>query len=122
MVESALAMLVFAIVLAGIMDLGFTGLVSNSVLFAAERAARYASVCGSASGHAAAVSDIQAIAQQYAAPLAAGSLAVQVNWTPDNHPGSTVKVQVQYTFQFMYPFLPTPTINMSTISQLVISR
>src|ERR1035441_540488 len=92
LVESALAILVFAILLVGIMDLGFTGFVVNSVTFAAQRAARYASVSGSGSGsgQAATASDIQAVAQEYAAPLAATALAVQVSWTPNNNPGSTV--------------------------------
>ena len=98
LVESALAILVFAILLVGIMDLGFTGFVVNSVTFAAQRAARYASVRGSGSGHAATASDIQAIAQEYAAPLAATALTVQVSWTPNNNPGSTVRVQVSFTF------------------------
>jgi Flp pilus assembly protein TadG len=120
MVESALAMLVFAIVLAGIMDLGLTGFVSNSVLFAAQRAARYASVRGSGSGHAAAVSDIQAIAQEYAAPLAASALTVQVTWTPDNNPGSTVKVQVSFSFKpALVPLSAGPLTLQGTASQVI---
>ncbi len=120
MVESALAMLVFAVVLAGIMDLGFTGFVSNAVLFAAQRAARYAAVRGSSSGHVAAVSDIQAIAQGYAAPLAANALTVQVSWTPDNHPGSTVRVQVSFTFKpALVPVSAGPLTLQGTASQVI---
>ena len=97
MIEGALAMMVFAVILAAIMELGFTGFVSNSVAFAAERAARYASVRGSTSGHPAAVADIQATAQSYAAPLSSSALTVNVTWSPNNHPGSTVQVQVCYS-------------------------
>ncbi|HYW47765.1 MAG TPA: TadE family protein [Bryobacteraceae bacterium] len=98
LIESALTLASFAILMAGIMELGFTGLVSNSISFAAQRAARYASVRGSASGHPAAVSDIQATAQQYASPLNPIDLTVTVTWTPNNNPGSLVEVDVSYSF------------------------
>jgi Flp pilus assembly protein TadG len=99
MVESALALTTFALLTGGIMELGFAGLAANSVTFAAQRAARYASLRGSSSGHAATVSDIQAVAQQYAAPLSSGMLTVTVTWSPDNKPGSAVTVQVACTFR-----------------------
>lgn len=99
LIESTLVLLSFAVLLGGIMEVGFTGMVSNSVSFAAQRAARYASVRGSSSGHAALTSDIQTVAQQYASPLNPSSLTVAVTWTPNNSPGSTVQVQVSYAFK-----------------------
>jgi Flp pilus assembly protein TadG len=99
MVEGAMAFLVFAVMLAGIMELGLIGLATNSVSFAAQRAARFAAVRGSASGHAATTANIRASALGYAAPLDSASLTVTVTWTPDNHPGSTVQVAVAYAFQ-----------------------
>jgi Flp pilus assembly protein TadG len=96
MIESALALLVLATLMAGIMELGLAGLISSSVAFAAQRAARYASVRGSGSGHPATTADIQATAQSYAGPLATGALKVTVTWTPNNNPGSTVLVKVSY--------------------------
>lgn len=101
MVESAMVLLVFAVLLAGIMELGFTTLISNSVSFAAQRAARYASVRGSSSGHPAQLSDIQAIAQGYAAPLNPNGLTANVTWTPNNNPGSTVLVTVSYGIKIL---------------------
>lgn len=99
MVESALALLVFGVLVAGIMELGLVGFAANSVSFSAQRAARYAAMRGSGSGHAATVADIQATAQGYAAPLNSSSLLVAVTWTPDNHPGSTVEVKVSYAIR-----------------------
>lgn len=98
LVESALALASFAVLLAGIMEASFALLVANSITFAAERAARYASLSGSKSGHPAAAADIQSVAKAYAAPLRAGALAAHVTWTPDNQPGSTVQVQVSFSF------------------------
>src|SRR5947209_4626724 len=51
-----------------------------------------------ASGHAASAADVQAVAQQYAAPLSTGAMTVAVTWSPDKSPGSTVEVRVSYSF------------------------
>jgi hypothetical protein len=89
-------------------------------LFAAQRAVRYASVRGSGSGHAATVSDIQAIAKEYAAPLSAGSLTVQVSWTPNNNPGGTVRVQVSCAFTpALVPLSAGPMTLQGTASQVI---
>lgn len=97
LVESAFAVVAFAILLAGIMEIAFLGFAANTLTFAAQRAARYAAVCGSASGHAATAAAVQAVAQADAAPLVTGNLTVNVTWAPDNNPGSTVQVQVAYS-------------------------
>ena len=94
LVEGALALMVFAVLVAGILQLGLAGAISNTVSFAAQRAARYASVRGSASGHAATATDVQSMARQYAAPFNGTGLSVTVTWTPNNSPGSTVTVNV----------------------------
>jgi Flp pilus assembly protein TadG len=99
LVESALALASFAVLLGGIMQAAFALLVANSITFAAERAARYASLSGSKSGHPAAAADIQSVAKAYAGPLSARALTANVTWTPDNQPGSTVQVQVSFSFQ-----------------------
>ena len=96
LVEAALVFLVFALLIAGIMEVGIVGFAANAVTFSAHRAARFASLRGSASGHVASESDIAASAASYAAPLNADNLSVAVTWTPDNHPGSMVQVSVTY--------------------------
>jgi Flp pilus assembly protein TadG len=98
MVESALVMLVYAVLMAGIMELGVVGFAVNAVSFAAHRAARYASVRGSTSGSPATAAQIGASAAGYAAPLSSSALTVAVTWTPNNKPGSTVQVKVSYSF------------------------
>ena len=98
-IESALVLLVYAVLMAGVMELGVIGFAVNSVSFAAHRAARFASLRGNGSGHPATAADIQASATGYAAPLSGEALTVAVTWTPDNHPGSTVQVKVSYNFK-----------------------
>jgi Flp pilus assembly protein TadG len=98
LMEGTLALWTLAILVAGIMEVGFAGMVANSLEFAAQRAARYASVRGSSSGHPAQVADIQSVAQQYATPLNPATLTVAVSWNPpNNNPGSVVQVQTGYS-------------------------
>jgi Flp pilus assembly protein TadG len=101
MIESALALLVFAVLMAGVMEIGLTLFISNSLAFAAQRAARYASVRGGASGHPASAADIRATALAYAAPLNPEGITVTVTWSPNNNAGGTVLVKVSYAIRPM---------------------
>jgi Flp pilus assembly protein TadG len=105
-VESALAVLSFALLMVGIMEFGLVGMISNSVAFGAENAARYASVHGSSSIAPASLANVQTVAQSYAAPLGSGPLTVTVTWNPNNNPGSTVTVKVSCS---MSPLLFGPS-------------
>ncbi len=99
LVEGALVFLVFAVLMAGIMELGVVGFAVNAVTFSAHRAARFGSLRGGASGRPATISDIQASATSYAAPLNASNLRVDVDWLPNNQPGSSVQVTVSYSIR-----------------------
>jgi Flp pilus assembly protein TadG len=99
LVEGALVFLVFAILMAGIMELGVVGFAANSVAYAAHRAARFGALRGSTSGHPAAVSDIQSAATAAAAPLNPANLTVGVQWLPNNQPGNSVQVTVSYAIR-----------------------
>jgi hypothetical protein len=68
------------------------------VAYAAHRAARFAAVRGSASGHPANADDVRAAALANITALDPDALAVNVTWYPDNNPGSTVRVTVTYMF------------------------
>ena len=98
LVESALVATVFLLLLVGIMEFGRLGFAYNSVSFAAQRAARFAAVRGSGSGHAAVAADIESAAKDYAGALDSSQLVVATTWLPNNNPGSTVEVKVTYTF------------------------
>jgi Flp pilus assembly protein TadG len=98
LVESALALLSFAVLMAGIMEAGFLMFAANAVTFAAQRTARYASVCGSSSGRPMVTQDVQTMAQNNAAPLT--GVTANVTWSDPGHvPGSTIKVQVVYSIK-----------------------
>lgn len=102
LVESSIVAVVFLLLLVAVLEFGRLGFAYNSLSFAAQRAARYAAVRGSGSGHAASASDIQNKAAAYIVALDSTKLTVTPTWIPDNKPGSTVRVKVSYTYQ---PFL-----------------
>jgi Flp pilus assembly protein TadG len=99
MLEGALVMTTFVILLIGAMDFGRLGFAYNSVTFAAHQAARFAATNGSSSGHAATVATIRANADGNLVGLNASNLTVSVTWTPNNNPGSQVQVVVSYGFK-----------------------
>jgi len=99
MLEGALVMTTFVILLVGSMDFGRLGFAYNSVTFAAHQAARFAATNGSGSGHAATLASIQANVNSNLVGLNAKALTVGVTWTPNNNPGSQVQVKVSYSFQ-----------------------
>jgi Flp pilus assembly protein TadG len=99
MLEGALVMTTFVILLVGSMDFGRLGFAYSSVTYAAHQAARFAATAGSASGHAASVANIQANADSNLLGLDATKLTVSVTWTPNNNPGSQVQVVVSYAFK-----------------------
>jgi hypothetical protein len=109
MVETALALLIFIVLVSGIMQLGLGGAISNCVSFSAQEVARWASMRGSSSGHAVSTTDIMSIAQLYATPSNTGALSVTLTWSPDNKPGSSVTVQVAYLLGLSFlPISSTP--------------
>jgi Flp pilus assembly protein TadG len=99
MLEGALVMTTFVILLVGAMDFGRLGFAYSSVTYAAHQAARFAATNGSSSGHAASVATIQSNADNNLIGLNAANLTVSVTWTPNNNPGSQVQVVVSYGFR-----------------------
>ena len=122
MVESALVTTVFLILLMGIADFGRMGFAYNSIAFAAHRAARWASMRGSTSGHAAALADVQADALANVAALDNTQLTVGVTWSPNNNPGSTVQVQLKYNFKTLLIPISSTTLTLKSTSAQVITQ
>jgi Flp pilus assembly protein TadG len=92
------------------------------VTYAAQAAARYAIVRGATSPQPATANDIASLVANMAAGLNPKQLTVTTNWAPNNQPGSTVQVQVQYAFQLKLPFMPSAAIPLSATSAMVISQ
>jgi Flp pilus assembly protein TadG len=122
MIESAMAASVFLLLVVGILEGGRLGFAYNSVSFAAHRAARFAAVRGSASGHPATANDITAEARALVAALDPANFNVTTVWTPNNQPGSTVRVTVTYGFRTLLIPMSADLMTVATTSGQIITQ
>ena len=120
MVETSIIASALLLLLVSIADIGRLGLAYNLVSFATQRGARYAAVRGSSSGHPAAASDVQTEVQSYINALDFTKLTVTTTWTPDNHPGSTVKVKSTYGFRPLLIPMSSSVVTFETTCQQAI--
>jgi Flp pilus assembly protein TadG len=95
MVEFALAMGIFFLMVVGILDFGYAAWERNSVESDAREGARYAMVRGNASGRTTSASDIQTYVRSKSS--VGSSITVATTWDfSDKRPGSVVTVTVTH--------------------------
>jgi len=127
LVEFAVVLTVLFMFLFGIMDCARALYAYHFVSDAAREGARYAIVRGSSCNSwgtacPAAASDIQTYLRNVPLGIKSSAVTVTTTWNPNNDPGSTVQVKVQYSFNFILPFLPKSALVMSSSSKMVISQ
>jgi Flp pilus assembly protein TadG len=149
LVESALVTILLLTLLFGIVGFGHALYTYHFVANTAREATRWASVRGAkCSGLAGgcpadmAGSDVQTFVTNYSTGigldptkitatttyLPSPSLDVLCPYTvspsqfPEDYPGCVVQVQVVYSYNFIFPLLPTSPFNMQSTSQMVISQ
>jgi Flp pilus assembly protein TadG len=123
LLEFGVASALLLTVMFGIVDFGRGLYAYDAISEAARIGTRYAIVRGSSSSAPVSASTVAWYVQNNCcAGLNPTSINVTTTWSPNNTPGSTVKVQVQYSLTFMFPYLPTSSISMSASSQMVISQ
>jgi Flp pilus assembly protein TadG len=120
MVEGPLVMIVFLVIILGLLDFGRMVWSYTAVSYGAREATRYAMVRGSSSGQTATVAQIQGIVTSHTPGLDSSNTTTTVTFTPDQSPGSTVKVVVTYQFYPIAPYIPVGKIQMESTSQMVI--
>lgn len=82
---------------------------------------RYAMVRGSDLGSNAATAEaVTSFVLGEAHGFRSGSIHVATTWTPDNKPGSIVKVTVTYNYQPIYP-ISSATLPLTSSAQMVIT-
>jgi Flp pilus assembly protein TadG len=126
-VEFAAAFTMLFSFLFGIMDLSRALYSYHFVADAAREGTRYAMVRGSSctsytTACPASASDIQTYLKNVPAGINPQSVTVTTTWTPNNNPGSLVQVQVQYSFQPIFPLVRKGALVMTSSSQMVISQ
>jgi Flp pilus assembly protein TadG len=136
LVEQALVLVLFLTVVFAIIDFGRALYTYHFVSNAAREATRWASVRGNACKAPDCPANNAAV-QTYVSNvpglgLDATKLTATTTWvTPPNgvpgcagvpNPGCVVKVEVDYSYNFFFPFLPTGPLLMKSTSQMVISQ
>ena len=81
-------------------------------------AVRWAMVRGGDSGRALDSAAVTSFVKTIAPGMDTSAITVTTTWTPDNAPGSSVRVNIQYAFESIVPFIPPVT--MSSASQITI--
>jgi Flp pilus assembly protein TadG len=122
MIEFSIIAVSALMLIFGIMNCAIAVYDYNFVSFAAREATRYAAVHGSSSASAASTTDISNFVIAQSKGLNGTKLTVSTSWSPDNNPGSTVRVQVSYPFTVTIPFMNRNSLNFSSTSQLVITQ
>ena|SRR5229473_837375 len=128
LVEYAVIFSLFITMLLGIADFSRALYAYHFVSSQAREATRYAMVRGCTPAiptvcpTAATSSDIQTFASNVPLGIDPTKVTATTTWTPDRKPGSVVQVEVDYTFNFLFPFVSSSTLVMKSTSQMVISQ
>ena len=122
-IEFAFLMPAFLLILYGLIEFGHYGYMRVALADAAREGVRYAMVRGAASAAPATSTSITAYVRSRIALLDGSDVTVTSTFTPDNQPGSLVKVQVSYPYEpFLlgYNFLTAATVTDS--AQMTIAQ
>ena len=103
----------------GIIEAGRAIFQYNVLSSAAREGARFAIVRGADSGRTVSEADVRTWVQARAVGI---TPTVTVTWTPNKSPGSTVRVQVQHTFNSLVPLIPIRNRQMTASSRMTILR
>lgn len=122
MMENAIVMTAFFMILFGIIDMSRAVFAYNSAQFAAREGARYASVRGSESGAEATTDMIRNYAAGLLPGIKASDVTVSTVWAPDKKRGSMVTVTVVTKFDPVTPFIPQGSWNLQGLARMMISQ
>jgi len=127
LVEYAIIFTLFMTMLLAIADFSRALYAYHFVSSQAREASRYAMVRGCATittqcPVAATTGSIQTFARNVPAGIDSSKVTATTTWTPDHKTGSVVQVEVDYTFNFLFPWVSKSTLSMSSVSQMIISQ
>ena len=122
LVESALCLMAFMLVLFGIMEFSFAVYAYNFVADAARDGARWASVRGSASSAPATATTVSDFVKSRVVGMNRANLRVTSTWTPDNKPGSAVQVRVEYDTPMFINLAMNHPLTVTSTSRIIIMR
>ena len=106
---------------AGVVDLGRAIWISSTLEAVATDTARYAMLHGAGSDEPASEDDVKAFASGRTIGVEPNALTVTVAWSPNNNPGSSVKIVLSHEYDFMLVgFLPLDPIILKGVASRVV--
>lgn len=118
--ESAFVLVLFAFTVFGVVEVTRLAYAFNYVSYSARDAARWASVRGANSPTPADASAITEYVRRNAVAVNPAAIKVKAVWSPDNRPGSTVQVEVNYDWtSALNAFIPAD-VNVRGTSRVVV--
>lgn len=106
---------------AGAFEVGRGVWIKHTLSHVAREASRYAAVRSVRSDDPATIDKIAARIRREANGMDTSRLKITANWSPSNHPGATVQVEVAYVFRPVTPFLPFTSIQLRSNSERLIT-
>jgi Flp pilus assembly protein TadG len=120
LVESAMSLLTFLLLIFGIIEGGFLVWSYNTVAFAARQGTRYAAVRGANNSSPATTATVQTYVQSQAVGLNTTNLTATTTWSPDNTPGNYVTVVVNYQYSPVTALLLGHSLTLTSTSRTVV--
>jgi Flp pilus assembly protein TadG len=85
----------------GTIDVGRLVWSASMLHHMAREATRYASVRGAEANNPVSAADMETFVKNRLIGIAGSDVTVTTTWTPNNNPGGTVQVQLDYTYSFL---------------------
>lgn len=121
LLELALMMPVFLLVVFGILQVALTLFAFCNLSYASHVGARYASLHGGTSSTPATSASVAAMMKPYLWSTGGKVAPVETTWRPSNSPGSTVQVEVQEELPLAIPFSTTTGFTVhSTVVRVIV--
>jgi Flp pilus assembly protein TadG len=121
-IEGALSLLAFLFLTLGLVESSLAVYAYNFCSYAASDAARWASLRGAHSPNPISSADLVQYVRNQAVALTPSRLEVVPTWLPNNHPGSTVQVQVTYTIAPIVNLMLRQNLTVRSTSRMTISN
>jgi Flp pilus assembly protein TadG len=97
MIEVTLILMPLLVLIFGAITFSYSVFAYNNVHWIARQGTRWAAVRGSSSGNVATAEEIEAYARTQSVGLSHANLTVDASFSPNNNPGGTVTIVVDYT-------------------------
>ena len=120
LVEGAFVLTIMLLMIFGMIQYSYVVFGYNSIVYAARAGTRYAIVHGSSSPSPCSSADIQSQVISQLPGVPSSAVTVTTTWTPDNTPGSTVRVTVSANFSPMAKLVMKQGVTLSSSSQMTI--